>query len=1335
MQPKTYLILTASLVLTASAQISNVGRPMTTATQAVISYQAPDTNPCVVEVREAGETALVHDVNPALFTNSNSDLGRTSSIAIGNRRVLVVGKRAAELAADGYRYSRALQTDTDHGFRITCGAFAPYNGVFRTTNVPLGNGYMEAIPADSTKPGQPAWPTLKWGDRAQKIIDPQTGVQLRRITTEIDVTAIYPGNFVGTLAPAWTSASSVLADDAATASYAGSTREPLFLEYGVQDFPGGGTHKYQSGRINEFQLNLNAWCQGGDCSIASPADRTLDICLTVDGVSCVSDVLTLELAVCNASCTGATPHRYAVGDTLVGHLGQLKGWFANSVPGFDHTSIYRHLGGVNRDGEKVYWLYGNTFDVLWQTGSRISINNVSYTIASIESDKELTLQGTPAGVENGVGFVASNFGVLIRKQTVSTTPLSIQSASLRVLVGDGPANWDAAGGVEGNTNCSHQTVAGPGGEQGWHCHISNILYWIGKDSGTVSRLGRAKIPYRDGTDGWPPFFCDQSYWDKNNGNDLYCAFAETGGEVIVMRSRYFGSNTSENGTEGINQGLKECGFYPEPCWTFTNLTLKSQGRSLRELATAFHPDFASFPNKGFRLVSALGGSSRLQFIASRDSSNNDSLGFFVYFNVATGQIDAAAPSWKYWPARWSVNHGPQELGDNSWTFLPLTYFRGPLTGNDYLAGNGPYYTQVASGPVTLNGEACPARPPGSPIPVEQWPTGNVCLTISVDGEPADPTPKFSNAGTVSVTGNVVTLTGGEFDTATSGFKMKIGDDYYVFTRTAATTGTLSPQPTVSIFNSAYRLYFEEVDNPKTGSLKRDFAYLQDAEVRDTFCLTDFPNYGGPAGCGHFFQTEYLRLVIKTGNTWVLERGYSKKGIREQFFAVGANAYLMTIPPACDFTLYSCAKSGAQWNVDLDPFGRNQNGTTVEEGGSTGAGHGILRPIGEVAAVALFGCPPLDGVNYACYNSRIGANMLETITSPTNIVFSGQPTFHGKLGIGVPNAVDSHPSLAGLLHPMFQQPGIAKRWFMDGRPFLGATDVTGGPASPAAPVAGSLYRFTSSQVPRFRRKTLPTMASCGSHPLLDVSGPNSLIDGQATDAFKYCVADRAGECRSNSQSGDVFFNCPRISEKYCRNNSIGEQLSDTYDVCISDNAAYTNTAIQAGFDRANMFGIYGRPITKQLSRSRYVDLFWNVKSSPDGKWMFFRTMWANNFGNEVLMAKLPPFPAPDSINRGDYIPVSLDIAASVDAAETHAVVEFGYNADLYCGSRSEVCVKGAVTNPEYAYEYENVAGVSCQTGCRIVVPALPQHVLYYRVVRKTAGNTRGSVGHTEVTVTP
>jgi hypothetical protein len=160
----------------------------------------------------------------------------------------------------------------------------------------------------------------------------------------------------------------------------------------------------------------------------------------------------------------------------------------------------------------------------------------------------------------------------------------------------------------------------------------------------------------------------------------------------------------------------------------------------------------------------------------------------------------------------------------------------------------------------------------------------------------------------------------------------------------------------------------------------------------------------------------------------------------------------------------------------------------------------------------------------------------------------------------------------------------------------------------------------------------------------------------------------------------------------------------------------------------------RPITKGLNQYHFVDVFWNAKTTPDGKWLLFRTLWADNWAHQALIAKLPPFPQPDGINRADFIPVEVNIPPPADASETHAVVEFGYGLDLYCTSRAEKCIKGAGA-AEYSFEYENPVGVSCASGCKITVPGLPQHVLYYRVVRQKTGGVRASEGLMQVTALP
>ena len=53
----------------------------TTNTQAVITYTAPDTNPCKVQVSENSSfSPLAHDVNPSIFTNADLDTDRKSVV-------------------------------------------------------------------------------------------------------------------------------------------------------------------------------------------------------------------------------------------------------------------------------------------------------------------------------------------------------------------------------------------------------------------------------------------------------------------------------------------------------------------------------------------------------------------------------------------------------------------------------------------------------------------------------------------------------------------------------------------------------------------------------------------------------------------------------------------------------------------------------------------------------------------------------------------------------------------------------------------------------------------------------------------------------------------------------------------------------------------------------------------------------------------------------------------------------------------------------------------------------------------------------------------------------
>ena len=68
----------------------------------------------------------------------------------------------------------------------------------------------------------------------------------------------------------------------------------------------------------------------------------------------------------------------------------------------------------------------------------------------------------------------------------------------------------------------------------------------------------------------------------------------------------------------------------------------------------------------------------------------------------------------------------------------------------------------------------------------------------------------------------------------------------------------------------------------------------------------------------------------------------------------------------------------------------------------------------------------------------------------------------------------------------------------------------------------VYRVTSMPS-KVDHKVVPLLGFAGYHYMADMSGPGSMIT-DAT-AYKFCVADFAGECRPGSAQGDVYASIP------------------------------------------------------------------------------------------------------------------------------------------------------------------------------------------------------------------
>lgn len=1295
-----FALCAAAALGSTPAQIRGV-----TPTQVLFEYDAGDLLPCTLTVYDPYGN-LVPDVDSSLFSGANLD---TRSIISGStRRFVVVGKRGpAELALDGVtRYSRALEAGATGTYSFACTSIT-YSGAYTTAEPALGHTVNDPLPTDPAHPGVYAWPTIKWGDRTQRIVDPYTGFLLRLLDSPRNsyVEFGFNQNFASaTGGTGWTNASNALADDSAAATYSGTSQATLALEIAEQ-FPNDAVHGTLTPSANTFNALLNAW--------AATSGVQIQVCIAVGGSGvCTTDWITITLPVCTSACGG---NRFnIISGTPLPLLGD---WFAaeGGISTIDAPALAKRSGTVNRIGAAVTLASGDSFCLCWNAGATIVINGTSYTIASMNHDRSITLSGSPTGSDSNAPYSASNAFLLIRAATSASTTFFLQYGNFYYEVGD-PAITEPGGDENATLNCAPIQVSGPGGEMGWHCNVGQILYWIGATSFSSTRLGYAAVPFHAGPPSWGGS-CLQTFWDSADPNSLWCP-AASGTHRLMLKATYTGSNTDVGDIQEL-QPLTSCGS--SPCWTIANTTppgseIDTQIANFNGPAWNVFP--AAFPTGAISLYGRTALNNSLMFLV-RPVDNNDTIGWLCKFNLNTSLIDACASSWGHWPFSWQGLHGPLDLNNSIWADGEGHDWDGNWSiGANDIQGNGPYYALVISGAISGTPGPCGTQPPGNPV--TNWPTGNNCVTVTIDGAPGDPSPAYYGTGTISTSGSTVTGSGTTFTASMSGQQLLVSSTYCNFTFVSATSGTCPGVPTVT--NSAYKLYLENVNSGLTGNPA--FSYLQNLLPRDTVCLAPANTFG----CGLYGTSgiEFDRVLIVSSNTITLQRAWNGAGSGSpaSTAALAAGAWLIPKPGSCQYgPVYPCIQARAVWNFIDDPNGLNigPTQTIVVDPNDPGCCHGTFQ--GVSVNIMYNGCPTRDGDTQWCLSAS-SASPPAIFTSLPAYPVSMNPIFHGLMGHGSPDNVDEHP-----VHTQFIAPDRENGWIGAARPMLGDEfgGLTGSSSSHGVNTTGSLWKFTAAQTGRLRPRIFPTMAFAGASPLRDVSGPSSVITGTSADYYKHCIVLIAGECVSGSSVGDLYVNAPQIEFGYCPYNGQGNTDPgwESRGICVGDMGAHTMAVTQSSVRQADPDGRFSRRVTHALSRYQWVNPFWNPKSLPDGSGMIIGTTFLGGLRDSFLLVKLPPFPSPDGINRGDFIPTAVTIPTVAGA--DNAVVQFGYDTSFNCTSRNDPCVATGTTatwnaTTPFSWASENPAGASCASGCVIYIPGISQRVLFAQYQIRNSGGT-------------
>jgi hypothetical protein len=1024
----------------------------------------------------------------------------------------------------------------------------------------------------------------------------------------------------------------------------------------------------------------NAACVGGNNLDACK----VKVCLTRDGVACDAHAKLYEQAVTNSIAN------YNFGSGVYGDAMQATGYRL-----FNDWEVAKETGQVTCDGSSTVTWFAPAggipdarvvlqsgyapFRPFWTNGSPIIINSIPYVISSVANTRLLTLTSNcPAGQWS---YSASTYGILVSKKISDGNTLSVGAASISGAQGSHRAPDDFSGTVV----CSENMVAGVGGELGHNCVANNgYIEWVGSVTGKVHPLAFGGFTGSG-----------ISLFDRNNP-DIWYKFCIPPGDATVcstshmyhiIKLQYQGDHDDTTTADFWQAGTGLQPFFWEytldgaelfacngtthtnHCYAAVTDIDPGVGNDVPSLATAFNPlfDSANYTNW---LLSAVDADGTLVFqVNYKDGAQGR--GWVVIFNPSVSTNSQS-------------NAGCVPGGGNGCVVATAsTHANGCRWCNlkavypGYVPGGGwvivqPYYDMGYNG---FSGYSY-----GSWIV-----NGTMAIPTSTTTCPANDYGQTNNCVTFTVD----------------------GEPYSQFQGTGA--------------RGAW-------GNAAIG----DIAIM--------------PNAVGASGDYNQAEEELL-LLAKSGNSWTFARHYSGSGNLSDTTSTPVLQFICATEWPRDYL----SSKASLWNWANDPLGLNgghnignfrlfdRNSTNSHSWSEVGKN--VTSYTEDTRCTNNNSCYTAVGIPATTFVS----GLLATRGTLTTGLIPQNPGFHGvdpPLGLG-PNNIQAHPSSGGNLAS-----GPGANFFFDSKPIIGIDDAGGTKGAPragdASLVTGQLYRTPASALTYLplHRKYLPTYAMAGRYFLKDVSGPGSVIASDSTGNYTYCVAVLANECRSGSGVGDVYANIPQLTFPYCRFIDQAYQQYFEPDMCFFDNGASTsgvNRFPMLGFDQT---GIYAQFLGHTLTRPRDNDAFWHTHVLPTGT-----QLWAQapRFGDLMQANITIPVPSvhSDSVNRTRFIPIIVSGRAT--GAATNVVVEFGYAENggigtLFCTTRQENCVIGPATNSTQIQstpfwfktsESTSISGTPCTSGCQIAIPALPNHVLYWRFAYRDVSGTILNFGPTNI----
>jgi hypothetical protein len=1283
---KTILLpLLAALPLCAQPTIGTIS---VSATQALITFTAPTSPACTIQVSEAvGLSPLVADVDPVLFTNANTEAAHLVSSTVSGAnttRTLRIGLRKAVVALDGFSHSRALAANTLHYVAVTCNGLTS-NTTF-TTGVP-GGIVPEPLPTDSAQFGQLAFP--QFTDFTKPVIEPRTGMKIYagdpNAWSSSQILALSANNYAN--GTGWTNLSNLSAYGTATATTANTNplsvivgRVAGFYADGFEDV--GGYWPYDN--LND--LGVDMWGSGTD---ASATNRTLTACLSLAPTVCYTNQVTIVLPTGSDAAAGTIPSSYpsayftgwgkALPRSAWPHSG--KGTIASSV--LTSTQAYIPIsGGWTNLGSSFYDVKAY-FDEDWVVGTKIYINGSSTatptpctnnlcTIASVQDATHLTLVENPASV-GLTDWEASALSVIVNK----TTATGSINVSFRFKIAKGyPQNLWTGG-------CATASVTSSDGITGYPCIFPSVrqvhggLYFTGV-SGPGSPVIRFISPFRNNgctnaayatgpcPNGAITLLGPQTpQFDPADSTKMYVPLLTADGHTGIFLVHYTGTWLAYN--HPYASTTNDPGGTAELTWT--NLTPFGGGLDIRSqiLANTTYNE-ALWGSANNVQVAGLAGP---YMILNQGSGSQNSACWVHAFTASTG----------LWYRSWRTDDGSSLTGQPGILRYAGCHAIVPTDGST--AANGPSF-QIANDNLTANNSTLEGGPYTGTITA-------VSKSGSFNANTSLPWPIDPAVYDVTCPGGLPAWITAHGATGNQCVQVRGTLPCNAFAGTAESTAQPCP------YNSAFGYITTPAADPartgglQVGDMMKDSAFTGDWEG---FMVVTTP-------------------TLVSGNTyqWTMQRNAN--------FSYCAFGNSTATPPkdgtdstgqmqhANGWGYFTISRDACVASLILVDINGN-NGYVFNQ--NITRGHFDLTETGNQAITMIGAGGQLPDFSLV-YTTQFNRPW-NLIDKPYDFAIPQGPKFAGyQNDYGTQSYVDVK---------QFSATAQQKQYAFDFRHY---DPTSGGDLEYPGQILGGATNLTlqggttgvylMTQTGTVDVKHQPLNVWIGRRYLIDIS--SAATGNQITDAtpWKFCWVYNNGECRIGSTTRQLYISAPVI-----------DNLSPCWQSQMNKNVPCAFQGPTQGMQATQLY--VAGTVTSPNIRQRWLSsllmgpeqqyVYSKVLPTPDASYLLFTGFHISGYHTGIMMAKLPPFPDDTYVTAAQFVPI---IASGLG---NNVYVEFGYDeygsdgaTKFYCTTRAENCrVAGATVNQATPFSFASES-LTNANGYSIAIPALPGLLLYYHVV--------------------